>query len=119
MKVSELKKEKHPKECSKCVGLIKVKALYGIWMDIFMLVIDACNYSIEAAKSLNFHAINDIDNCLDDVIEILEDSFLTDNVPELFKVGLSKYLPDYISRMNGVESLDQIHSKVLKIKEKV
>lgn len=117
-KVNNLKEAGNPIECKTCAGLIHAKSIYGIWMDLFLFITNICSTAMIASKSDDYSTIHSMEGYLEDVNDILDNDLISDNIPDLFKVGLEKYLPGYISRMNGVECLQLIHSKVLQIKGK-
>lgn len=118
-KVKDLNEDSSPVGCRHCAGLIHSKKIYGLWMDIFLLITNICSTAIIVSKGGEHKGVHELEYYLDQVNEVLDNDLIKENIPDLFKVGLDKYLSNYISRMNGVESLELVHSKILQIKGKV
>lgn len=118
-KVLNFEKISDSDDCIDCIGSTYSKVIYDIWMDLFVLIKDICDNSVELSRSCYSPDIAFIDDYLCQVEEIIDNELVINTMPELFKVCLEQYLPNYISLLNGVECLDSIHSKILLLKGKV
>lgn len=106
-------------DCEECIATMNSKTIYDIWMDIFVLIKRVCDDSLSLSRSCYDIDIAYLDDTMKLVIDIIDKKLVLSTMPDLFKVCLEQYLPNYISLLNGVECLDSLHSKVLLLKGKV
>lgn len=117
-KISDFEKTKQGDDCVDCFDASNSKEVYDLWMDVFVLIKEVCDSSLELGRTCYSPDIHFLDECMSDIDSVLSSDFIS-TMPNLFKVCLEQYLPNYISLLNGVECLDSLHSKVLLLKGKV